>query len=210
MLEVHVDAAHVARDQVLHVHEGEHLVHGVGILHQRVGFLDVAAVREREAHHDGGVGGGGRDILEVELPGVHGGRRVHDEAQLGLAFREDVKVGLVVRLIVLHAHGERLGAHRGEDDFKLLVLEGNGLRLGVGGGVQERVAVHRGLGGQGRDDRIFRMFGEIGGADAVLPEGFDARDGILLRLPFLLLADLPALVAEEAEHEQGDQDPTND
>ena len=136
-LEVHVDAAHVARDQVLHVHEGEHLVHRVGILHKGVGFLDVPAVGEREAHDDGGVGGGSRDILEVELPGVYGGRRVHDEAQLGLAFREDIQVRFVVGLIVLHTHGERLGAHRGEDDFKLLVLEGDGLRLGVGGCVQE-------------------------------------------------------------------------
>ena len=136
-LEVHVDAADVARNQVLHVHEGEHLVHGIGILHKGVGFLDVPAVGEREAHDDGGVGGCFRDKLEVELPGVHGGRGIHDKAQLGLAFREDIQVRLVVGLIVLHTHGERLGAHRGEDDFKLLVLEGDGLRLGVGGCVQE-------------------------------------------------------------------------
>ena len=209
-LEVHVDAAHVARDQVLHVHEGEHLVHRVGVLHQGVGFLDVTAAREREAHHDGGIGGGLRDILEVELPGVHGGRGVHDEAQLGLAFREDVQVRLVVGLIVLHAHGERLGAHRGEDDLQLLVLEGDGLSLGVGGGVQQGIAVHGRLRGQGGDDGVLRMLGEVGGADAVLLVGLDARYRIKLRLPLLLLADLPALVTEEADHEQGDQDPADD
>ena len=148
--------------------------------------------------------------MEVEFPGVHGGRGIDDEAQLGLAFRQDVQVGLVVGLIVLHAYGERLGAHRGEDDFQLLVLQGDGLGLSVGGGVQQGIAVHRGLHGKGGDNRILRMLGEIGGTDTVLPVGLDGGQGIQLRLPCLLLFDLPALVAEEADHEQGDQDPTDD
>ena len=209
-IEIHVDAAHVARDQIFHADEGKRLVHRVGILHERVGLLDIAAVRERQAHHHGRVRGGLGHIQEVELPGIHGRRGIHDKSELALAVAEDIQIRLVVILVFLDPDRIGLGTHRSEGDLQFFVLQLDQASLALRRSVQEGIAVNRRLRRQRGHHRVLRVLRQISGPDAVLPVLFHGGDGIQLCLVLHLLPDLTALEPEEAHHDQGDQNEADD
>ena len=195
-VEVYVHTAHVPGNQMTHAHQGQGLVHRVGILDQGVLLFDIASVRKRQTHDHRAVRRGLRDILEGKFTRVYGCRGIYHITQLGFFSLQQVQRFLGIRKVIFHLHRVRLGAAGGEDHLQFVVFQGNKLSLRAGGGIQGRIGIDRGHGGLRCSCGFicgcggFRMFCP---PDAVLLFGY-----------------LTALVPEEPYHDKENQDKADD
>ena len=203
--EVKVEGRDVTRNDALHVHHRQEVVHGIRVLVKDVLLLDVASAGERKAHHDRRIG-----LFrnrEYEVGGVDVFARVQAHGIIACLRLDDVEVLLLVSLVLLYHHGIGLGALGREGNRKLVVLQREELSAGIMRQLQERVLVNGGLDGHG--GRVLKGGKRRGGVERSTLESLRAGDGIQLGLVRFLFGNLAALVPEEPHHDEENQDKAN-